>query len=109
MAKVWYPPPGQITTALPVAIFSRGKNTSTRAVSFSSILATAGFEGHRLRVIGRWAMTDVAVANNMAATNKNLLVLISFVNAVFAFTAKVAIKVETTFLTSSILGIDGNQ
>lgn len=54
-------------------------------------------------------MTDVAVANNMAATNKNLLVLISFVNAVFAFTAKVAIKVETTFLTSSILGIDGNQ
>ena len=54
-------------------------------------------------------MADVAVANNMAATNKNLLVLISFVNAVFAFTAKVAIKVETAFLATSILGIDGNQ
>ena len=54
-------------------------------------------------------MADVVVVNIMAATNKNLLVLISFVNAVFAFTAKVAIKVETAFLTSSILGIDGNQ
>jgi len=33
----------------------------------------------------------------------------SFVNAVFAFTAKVAIKVETAFLATSILGIENYQ
>ena len=79
MANVWYPPPGQITTALPVAIFSRGKNTCTCAVSLSSVLATAGSEGHKLMVMGRCAKAEVAEAIIKAAAKSKVLVLISLV------------------------------
>ena len=79
IANVWYPPPGQITTALPVAIFSRGKNTCTFAVSLSSLPATAGADGHKLRVKVFWAKADVAAVSIKVAANKNLFVFIFFV------------------------------